>query len=426
MLVADGEQRLAAFAATAFPPTVTGVVPDRVFHVLGHGHSNATFIIGDTSVVLIDTLDTGVRGARLKALIAGQTAKPVRTIIYTHGHPDHRGGAGAFADTVTEIIAFAPVRPPLARTGQVARILDRRGIRQMGYELTDAEAISQGYGPREGFTVGDGERQPLPPTTLYTGEAVRRTIDGIDLLLEPAPGESEDQCLIWLPEEQVLVCGDNFSGCWPNLYAIRGGPYRDVAAWIASLDRLRDLPAVALLPGHTRPILGRAGVADVLTNFRDALDYVLTETLACLDRGLGLEETAATVTLPPHLRDLPYLQEFYGTVPWSVRSIYTGYVGWFDGNAAHLNPLAPRERARRFVAQMGGPETVAGVAEQALAAGDVQWAVELADLLLTLDPANRDYRRAMAAGLRALGAQETSANGRHYYLASARELLSSG
>ena len=423
MLVPDGEERLWAFTETAYPPTITDVVPGMVYHVMGHGHSNASFIIGNTSVILIDALDTDARGARLAEIIAGYTDKPVKTIIYTHGHPDHRGGAGAFAATDPEVIAFAPARPLLDRTEQINGILDRRGTRQFGYTLSDEDAISQGIGPREGIAVGDGVRAFLPPTTVYREPEVHRTIDGVTLQLRATPGEAEDQCCIWLDDHKVLFCGDTYYGCWPNLYAIRGGQYRDIAGWIASLDLLRTYPADALLPGHTRPILGREAVTDVLTTFRDALDYVLTETLACMERGLGLEETAATVTLPPRYRDLPYLQEFYGTVAWSVRGIYTGYLGWFDGNPTHLNPLSPRAFADRMVAQMGGTAAVEIAIAAANAAGDYQWALELVDLLLALDPDATAVKQAKANALVGLGRQETSANGRHYYLACAREIL---
>ena len=48
----------------------------------------------------------------------------------------------------------------------------------------------------------------------------------------------------------------------------------------------------------------------VLANFRNALDYVLTETLACMDRGMGLEATVDQVKLPEQYSRLPYLQEF--------------------------------------------------------------------------------------------------------------------
>jgi alkyl sulfatase BDS1-like metallo-beta-lactamase superfamily hydrolase len=35
---------------------------------------------------------------------------------------------------------------------------------------------------------------------------------------------------------------------------------------------------------------------------------------------------------------IPYLHEYYGTVAWSVRAIFDGYLGWFSGMAVNLNP----------------------------------------------------------------------------------------
>ena len=66
MLPPTGEHLLRHFTETAYPPTVTEVVPGTVFHVMGYGHSSAGFIVGDTSVILIDTLDTDARGAKLR------------------------------------------------------------------------------------------------------------------------------------------------------------------------------------------------------------------------------------------------------------------------------------------------------------------------------------------------------------------------
>jgi alkyl sulfatase BDS1-like metallo-beta-lactamase superfamily hydrolase len=164
-------------------------------------------------------------------------------------------------------------------------------------------------------------------------------------------------------------------------------------------------------------------VADVLVNFRNALDYVLTETLACMDRGMGLDATVNKVKLPEEYGQLPYLQEFYGTVAWSVRAIYTGYLGWFDGNPTNLNPLSPHQRAEKSIELMGGKESVAAAVAGALQSGAAQWALELLDLLLTLYPEDGELRRAKARGLLDLARQETSANGRHYYIACAKELL---
>ena len=90
------------------------------------------------------------------------------------------------------------------------------------------------------------------------------------------PGETDDQILVWLPEKKVLCCGDNYYGCFPNLYAIRGSQYRDIAMWLDSLETLRSYPAEYLLPGHTAPIYGNEKIREVLGNFKDAIEYILS------------------------------------------------------------------------------------------------------------------------------------------------------
>ena len=117
----------------------------------------------------------------------------------------------AFADTVEEIIAFAPKRPVLKYSQLVNDILMLRGARQFGYALNDDELITQGLGPREGSTCGEGTYGILPPTTVYTEDSVTRTIDGVTLQMTAAVGETDDQIFVWLPDAKALCCGDNFN-----------------------------------------------------------------------------------------------------------------------------------------------------------------------------------------------------------------------
>ena len=72
---------------------------------------------------------------------------------------------------------------------------------------------------------------------------------------------------------------------------------------------------------------------------------------------------------------------------------------------------------------VGGKAAVSVAVFSALQSGDAQWALKLTDLLLTLDPEDAELRRAKAKGLMALARQETNPNGRHYYIACAKELL---
>lgn len=223
-----------------------------MWQVLGLGHSNAVFIEGASGALLVDTLDSLERGRALRGIIREKTGKEVKTILYTHGHPDHRGGAGAFADEAPEIIAFAPKSPALGRSDALQNVYAARGGRQFGYALSDAEAVSQGIGPREGVACGE-HRAFVPPTTVYAEDRVCREIDGVSLELARLPGETEDQMAVWLPEKKVLCCGDNYYGCFPNLYAIRGGQYRDITAWLDSLDALAAYPPSTCCPGTPRP-----------------------------------------------------------------------------------------------------------------------------------------------------------------------------
>ena len=116
MLIEQGSQKLREFTEASYQETHKKIT-DGVWHISGLGHSNAVIIEGESKVILVDTLDSLERGKKLLSIIREKTGKEVGTIIYTHGHPDHRGGAGAFLESNPEIIAFAPKSAVLERTG---------------------------------------------------------------------------------------------------------------------------------------------------------------------------------------------------------------------------------------------------------------------------------------------------------------------
>lgn len=405
-----GEQRLIRFTEENYGKLVTKV-NDRIYHFLGFSHSNAVAIIGDTSVILVDTLDSDEYAEELKTELLKITDKPVRTIIYTHGHPDHRGGAGAFRETAEEIIAFLPQKPVLKYYDRLNNILAKRRTYQHGYGLTDDEAICQGIGIREGKETGKGRYDFINPTTAYSEKFVERVIDGVKIRLVSAVGESDDQIYIWLEDDRVICTGDNYYGCWPNLYAIRGTQYRDIAAWIDSLDEILSYDSYALLPGHTKPLIGNDLIREQVGTFRDAIEFVLLTTLDCMNRGLTMSEAVEHVKLPMRLADKDYLGEYYGTVEWSVRSIYTGYLGWFDGSPAKLMPVSDRE-LNKVLLEMIGEEKLLIKIRECMEKEEYQLALQLLELT------EKNDLKKEALLMRAK--QMTSANARHYLIASAK------
>jgi alkyl sulfatase BDS1-like metallo-beta-lactamase superfamily hydrolase len=135
------------------------------------------------------------------------------------------------------------------------------------------------------------------------------------------------------------------------------------------------------------------------------------------------DELVQHVKLPPDLAGNPYLQEFYGSVEWTVRGVYADRVGWFDGNATTLFPLPAKDRATKLVGLIGGPDQALARGREALAARDFKWAAELADYVLASDGANAGAKRIKAQALIELGERQINAIARNYYLSSAMFLL---
>jgi uncharacterized sulfatase len=247
-------------------------------------------------------------------------------------------------------------------------------------------------------------------------------IAGIALELVANPGETDDELYVWMPDRKVLFAGDNFYRCLPNLYAIRGTPYRDVRQWANAVEQLLSKGASALVGGHTRPVVGDTAVREALTDYRDTIRFIFDKTIEGMNRGLTPDELVDYVQLPARLADKPFLQPYYGNVEWAVRSIFSGYLGWFDGNATTLFPLSPREKAQRLATLAGGSSRMLDAVRAALSAGDFQWAAELADQLLAIDPGARDVRTLKAQALEALAERMVTSTARNYYLSAAQEL----
>jgi alkyl sulfatase BDS1-like metallo-beta-lactamase superfamily hydrolase len=393
-------------------------VTDGVWVAVGFSNANAVLIEGDGGSIVVDTTSDVEDARQVQAEFARLSAAPVRAILYTHSHPDHIGGATVFAGNgQPEIIAH---RLFVERAADVGRA-GRDGGDQFGSTLPEALFINAGTGMEFGrrpATTGH-----LPPTRTFSEDRLDLTIAGVRLQLLHTPGETRENIAVWLPDRRVLLSGDDFYKAFPTLYAIRGARLRPIDQWIASLGLMIDLGAEYLVPGHTRPVLGSANVRVALTAYRDGIRSVLDQTLEGMKKGERPDELVQRVTLPPALADSPYLQEFYGTVAWSVRAIYAEYAGWFDGNPTNLFPLPGKDRATRIVDLAGGRDRVLGAARRALENKEFQWAAELADHLLAVDGGSVEAKRLKAAALTELGERQISAIARNYYLSAAQYLL---
>jgi alkyl sulfatase BDS1-like metallo-beta-lactamase superfamily hydrolase len=396
-------------------------VADNVYLAVGYGLANSALIVGTDGVIVIDTMESASAAREVLAAFKKISPKPVKAIIYTHFHADHIGGAAVFAaGRKIPVIANALTPVLMARTATVIRpIIYKRAMRMFGVLLPQGGLVNAGIGPRLRF--GPGEKTAsLRPTRLYR-DRLAVEIAGVKLVLIHAPGETDDQTVIWYPARKIIFAADNIYPAFPNLYTIRGTSYRDVTRWVASLDKMRALPAEILVPMHGRPISGAKFIHQKLTNYRDAIQFVHDQTVRLINQGLGPDQIVARLKLPPHLAADPWLREYYGMVGWSIRSIFTGYLGWYSGRGRDLFPLTPRARASRMAALAGGIDKLAARAKDALDKKDFQWALELADDVLIINPAHKVARRIKTAALIGLASGHVNANARNYLLSLALE-----
>lgn len=405
-----------------FKPQVIEVT-DGVHVAIGYALANAMLVEGENSNIIIDTTGTIETAREVKALFDTINSNPIEAIIYTHNHGDHTYGASVFAeDSNPEIYAHDSTDEYLSRViGIIRPIISTRSNRMFGNSLPKSEVENNGIGPF--LEIGRDGRQPglLYPTKTFK-DKLEFVVGGIKVELFHAPGETNDQLFVWLPDKKALFPGDNFYKTFPNLYTIRGTPYRDLAGWVNSIDMMRYLEPEYLIPSHTRPLQGKDNINSILTTYRDGIQFVHDQTVRLMNLGLGPNEIAERLVLPKHLGDSPFLKEFYGTPGWSAKNVFSGYLGWFNGNPSSLKPLSQEMEASNFVKLAGSWENLFNVAEEAYSNGEFQWSLQLTDYLLQSKPDEINTKLLRQLSLVALGNKESNPNSRYYYLSSAVEL----
>ncbi len=400
-------------------------VTGNVFTAVGFHGANTSMIVGTDGVIIVDTLMGPTSAANAFKALRAYSDKPVKAIIYTHSHGDHTGGASAFVgNEKPEIYAAENFGYATGVNEALNPIAFKRGARQFGRKLPPEEMTNRGLAPA-GTIDHDRGKGFLAPTVKISQSGHKTTIAGVEIELHLGPGETDDAMFIWLPQEKVLFAGDNFYSAFPNLYAIRGVGYRDVLKWSDSVARMAEFRPHYLVPGHTMPILDEAASVAALEDYSEAIRSVHDQTVQGINAGKGPDQIAHEVQLPKHLKDKPYLIEFYGTVPHAVRAIYAGLLGWFDGNPTTLNPMEPKLKARKVAELAGGTQKLTEQMVSALEKNDYQWALELSDHVKWRDDGDRQLaRKVKIKALRALGAREYNAPNRNYYLSYANELES--
>ncbi len=399
----------------------------RSYLAYGYAMTSPMMVVGDDGLIIIDPPESLEAGEETMEAFRTVTDLPVRAIVYTHNHFDHVAAVKAF--TSEDEVASGKVdiyghetlmRGVINWASTVGPIEGRRT------SYTGAVFLPKGPDGSVHDALGPDARVGtvtfIPPTKTFA-DSLDVTVAGVKMHLKYVPSETDDEIIAWFPEDKLLNSAEVMQGeSFPNLYTIRGTKYRDPVKWFKSIDVMREYPAEYLVPTHGRAIVGHDNIQDMLTNYRDAIQFVHDQTIRYMNQGYTPEQLVELVVLPPHLAGHPWLGQFYGTVKHAVRNIYNGYLGWFQADPWTLDPLPYRERAKRTVELMGGRKAVMKAAQKAIDDGENTWAAELLTNVIRIDPDDMEARKLKAEAYRQFAYTLVNVNWRNWTLTAAAEL----
>ena len=407
------------------------VVPG-IYQVRGLDLSNITFVEGGTGVLVIDPLISSETAAAALALYRGHRGdRPVVAVVYTHSHADHFGGVkGVTTQDDVDAGLCAVIAPEgfmehvIAEGVYAGTAMARRAAYMYGAALPRGPQSQVGVGLAQ--TTSTGTLSLIAPTDTIRATGETRTVDGVRIEFQLTPGtEAPAEMNLMFPDHDALCMAENATHVLHNVLTIRGALVRDARIWARYITEAIDLFGERMdvvFASHHWPTWGRQRALTFMGQQRDLYAYLHDQTLRMLNQGMTGSEIAEAMTMPPALEAAWHARGYYGSVSHNTKAIYQRYMGWYDGNPAHLWQHPPVAAGRRYVAAMGGAEAVLRVGREAFGAGDFRWAAEVLSHLVFAEPDNAEAKSLLADTLEQLGFGSENGTWRSAYLAGAFEL----
>lgn len=204
-----------------------------------------TYLLGENSIVVLDPGPDNP--AHFDALISAIAGRPLEAILLTHTHQDH-----------CELV------PKLqARTGA---LLWSGGAHRLSRPARLFETNP--------FWSPSGYRL-VPQHVLQDGETL--SLDGLNLSVVATPGHCANHLCFAVENSDLVLSGDHVMG-WSS--TVIASPDGNLAAYLASLDKIIALGAKRYLPGHGDMIVNGQDHARALRVHRLMRNRQLLDILA--------------------------------------------------------------------------------------------------------------------------------------------------
>lgn len=218
--------------------------------LISHAHVNCYLIEDDDGVTLVDAGLPRMWPMVVEALEErGRRPVDIRGLVLTHGHFDHVGFARRVQRELGVPVFVHPRDEHLAAHPYSYRPQSNRFL----YPFTHPRSL-----PLLGKMAVSGAlriRGVDDTRPLETGTPL--ALPGAPVAI-PAPGHTDGQCILHLPERGTVISGDALVTLDP--YTGKTGPQivasaatKDTRQALASLDAVAGTGAATVLPGHGAP-----------------------------------------------------------------------------------------------------------------------------------------------------------------------------
>lgn len=259
-VAAAGELSITRVAANVY--SAIGETQPPSYENRGH-NNNLSFIITSEGVVVVNGGDNYLLAKDLHAQIRELTDLPVIFVINENGQGHAFLGNAYWAEEGVPIIAHRLAVDEIRQHGEASL----RSMRERNRERALGTVV-----------VIPDHVMDEDAMTLQLGEVL---IEVIRFGAAHSPGDIS----VWLPQQKLLIAGDiafhqRLLGIFPDT---------DVASWLASFDRMAELQADTVVPGHGGPTT----MPEITRYTRDYLQYLTDEIEKILEEDGDLADAYA-------------------------------------------------------------------------------------------------------------------------------------
>ncbi len=238
--------------------SVQKIGPDLYAYISDNDASaNSTFLVSEKGILVVDTGLNTQEGRKLLEEIRKVSTAPVRWIVNTHYHPDHRGGNSV--------------------VGPEAVVITRMWTRWRVLDLQQKEDVRNGHKSPPEYPLNEAFEGEL---SIYVGGHEVR-------IYGRGAAHTEGDAIVYFPDQRAVATGDLFlNGSCP---AMDDG---DMENWILELDQIMVLPVDHVVPGHFA-----VGTKTEVAHFGDYLVELKRQVGTMYQNGFELENMKKSLSL---------------------------------------------------------------------------------------------------------------------------------